>query len=204
MDWKTFIIPVIGLAVWLLAQMMGREVNKRPTRTPPPKPPEEEPSAQSGPRWQRPAPPAPPAEPAPRPQQTSAELERFLREVRRRQQAATPKPREVEVSRPQPTPRPVVLAPAPVRPVQAAEPPRPRPTVIPEALPAPTSTLPTQTLPVLSAPPAPTTVSAPTSRPSSIAARQVRALVQSRHSLAAALVLREIFDKPLSRRPRRR
>lgn len=184
MDWQAWIIPVIAVGVYIVSQLMSREANKRPAARPtppPPRPPEE-----------------PAAKPGQRPARVSTEMDRFLEEVRRRQKPP-PKPREAD--QPQPSPRPAATIP-----VRIPEPVRTRVSkpaeVIPRAIPV-LKAVPLPAAPELSAPPQPAVVAMPPPRPATKAVLQVRELLKNPQGLAAALVLREILDKPVSCRPRR-
>lgn len=192
MDWVKWAIPLVVVGVYIVSQLAAqlRDAKRRPNRNLPPTRPDDSPSTPPRPRAQRPSP----------------EMDRFLEEVRRRQQPPPAQPRPVqERPRPQPSPRPVVLAPAstsaPARPVVRTSP-RPPNRKIPEAVPAAIATLPTQTLPVISAPPPPppTRVSVSADKPASAAVYQVLDLLRDRQSLATAVLLREILDPPLCRR----
>ena len=172
-DWLQFIIPLALAVLYLLGHIVS--------------------SYQEQARQQQPRPPARPAPPS-----DDAERERRARELQRRIDEARQRRRELEEAAPRnageksspfgpPEVPAVVLVqrrPVPPPPVRAPEPP---PVVVP---PPPVPVAPIRTVAPLPAAP----VGAST--------RQVVALLRDRNSLAAAWLLKEILDRPVSRRPR--
>lgn len=181
-----WLIPLIGVAVWIISQIASnqREAARRLPRSQPPRLPDDFPEADN---------------PKPQPK-ASAELDRFLEEVRRRQQTP-PRPEPV-----QPRPRAPVVEPvrpkkAPPSPASAFQPIKIRgiPAEEPVAVALPVVPQPTPAVPT------PITVPPSVSKPAaSQAILQVQSLLRQRRSLASAMLLREIFDRPVSQRPRRR
>ncbi|MFO0879721.1 MAG: hypothetical protein U0840_20430 [Gemmataceae bacterium] len=212
MDWKVIIIGLIPLAVFILSTIF-RSVeeardNRKP-RTPPDFPPQ--------PARRRPG----------------SELDRFLQESRqRRDKPPAEKPRQVEPSPPPvatPTlwpetssPDPTPLAPRPdktaARPTQPAparkqkDPParRAQPAIVApsrppatvEALPQHPAPPPAPALPTAlpAPPPAPVNAARPAGSP---ALTRVLGLLRSGDGLAAAMILHEVFEPPLSKRHHR-
>ncbi len=195
MDWKVILIGLIPLAVWILSTIFRgiEEEEQVPPRA-------RDPQGRL-PRGSR------------RPQ---TELERFLEEARRRREAAPP--RQVEASlptlpisepvSPPPPPPPPPLPPAPRAPSATVADSSPAPRTPskrtnkprqsePAVDPAPrsTSTRPEKSVEVTIAP-------APSlSKPKPPEALQrILNMLRDKESVKAALVLREIFDRPLSLR----
>ena len=174
--WEVLIIPAIALVVWILTTLFRGAEN-----------------AQLPPRRER-------DEFAPTRPATS--LDRTLEEARRR--------RQPPVRRPLPRPevrRPVLLEEvkepprprAPAKPIvlQLAEPEPPRPQPRPEFAPAPPPRAPAAALPAPVA-----DVARVVPQPASPVLAQVRQLLRSPRSAAAAFVLREILGPPRCRRRR--
>src|SRR5262245_7228541 len=207
MDWIKWLIPLIALAVWVLSNLArNREEPRRPTRSSPP-------AGGSG---------DPPSTPRRR---SSAEIDEFLQEVRRRrevneQRKVKKAPANQEPRRPVEAPRarPSLSIPEPVMP--PAPPPPPPPVVPVPAISLPriptASTLAKEEIVVarvVSEPvkpaqrtvqPAPTvTVTARRIGPPATP-KQILQMLRNPQALARAIVLREIFEPPLSRRPPRR
>ncbi len=128
MDWIKWLIPLIALAVWIIANLVkNRDQDRRPSRTTN-RPPSDEGAGEG-----------------PRPRRTPAEIDEFLQEVRRRREAAdrrksgrtlepmpqTPAAVVIETPRPRSTtPRMTIdeavpVPPPPAPPMPAAPPPLP-------------------------------------------------------------------------------
>jgi len=212
MDWVKWLIPLIALAVWIISNLArNREEPRRPAR----------PSTPAGGSGE------PPNGPRSGPRRSSAEIDEFLQEVRRRREAneqrkaARKAPVKPEARRPveTPRPRPSLAMPEPVTP---PAPPPPAPAapafittlprvpgaapgvareevvvarVISEPAPVPAA-IPATPAPAL---PVPVRRLGPPAAP-----RQILQMLRNPQSLARAIVLREILEGPLSRRPRRR
>ncbi len=200
-DWITWLIPLIALAVWVLANLArNQQDQRRPGRTNP----------------------APPAEPTgPRPRRTSAEIDDFLSEVRRRRGVTEQKKetaKKVAVSAPAETPRarPSLAVPQPVTPQaklparSTSPPPRPRADEFaPPPLPALVPTAEEVVVARIVQP------GAPDPRAGSQPALPRRVLLggfanpwqllqflRNPQTLATAVVLREVFEPPITRRKR--
>ncbi|MFO0928065.1 MAG: hypothetical protein U0736_13680 [Gemmataceae bacterium] len=189
MNWAFWAIPLIGLAVWVLSTIF-RDLDERMEKERRAK----RETADAGGR-------------ARVPRQSNNELDRFLEEARRRRESAPKKRAEKPPRQQQP-----VLTAQPVDPPRrkpmAAPVERPVPTMKPAeevqavlATPAPTVTPPPSAAPVPAARTASRGEAPPRRPPAAIA--QLRNLLGDRNSLAAAFLLREVFDAPLSVRRRR-
>jgi hypothetical protein len=199
-DWRIVIIPLIPLAVWIIASIFrsldeGKE--KERGRRPGDRSTDES------------APPRPPRRPA-------SEMDRFMQEARQRRtvsrarqsQAApesAPKPPVVKPLREEPpleaipveVPRPAPRAPEPPRPVEQPRPvERPQPTAVPVAKLVPAER---PSTPAPPPPPPPPTVVLPAAPLSPVAAR-VRALLRDQVALQSAFVLHEVLGRPKCRR----
>ena len=178
MHWEILIIPLIALGVWILGTLIKGEDerNKRGTRG-------AGGSVRRGPT-RRPV----------------TDLDRFLEDARRRREAE-----ERQRTLPVPPSRPTIS-----RPPLRERPSKPRETP-PRIVPAmPSTESPPLAVPVArpveepvaqASPPPPAPPSLSQYRPSPIA-RQVHALLSSPQSAGAALVLREILDRPRCMRRR--
>ncbi len=201
-DWVGLLIPLIIAAVWILNQLVKNRED--PRRKPPPLPaPGED-------------------EPGPRPRRTASDVDKFLDEVRRRRARAEGREASAPVQAP-PRRRPPVRQPVPEvqrtfpPPSQVPPPlPRTRPPAPPfsSSLPAPRippredilvaevvslSPAPAHRLTGLA--PAPVLVPVPAVRATaSTPLAETLSLLKKRQTLAAAVVLREIFGPPLSAR----
>lgn len=191
MDWKVLIIGLIPLAVFILSTIF-RSVEEAQEARRPPRVPEE-----GGPRKVR---------------RPTSELDRFLEEARKRREkqpvaenethveiVLTPPPPPPPAEKPAEKPRPRVeerpRKPREAPPRRKVEAPRVK---IPEALPV--EPTPSGTVsPPLAAP----AIVAPHSPPS-VSLLRVMNLLRERDSLTTALVLHEIFDRPVSQRRRGR
>jgi hypothetical protein len=176
MGWEILVIPIIGVAVWIISTLIrGSEDAKR---------------GESAPRK--------------RPEKVT-DLDRFLREVQRRREAAEREeqlPRRLEPEeeervqrRPQPPPGrrppPDEEAIAVVIPVEAV--------AVPPPLPA------APVLRTIAAPPLPVWLADPASAPEprrreSAAPAGLRDLLRSRDGLRTAMILREVLGPPLALR----
>jgi hypothetical protein len=211
MNWTAWIIPLIALAVWVISNLAknAQEQQRRPNRPTPGTPP---------------ANPNAPEASGPKPQRTAAEIEDFLREVRRRREVADGK-KTKKVIPPPPPPRPVqpvrsrpsLEAPIPMAvPIRPDRPDRPQATPAtprrenqaPLPIPVAEEVVVAQVAP--SAYAGPSTVSAPRTNMgrgvqlgvSSGAAGHFLKLLRDPQSMKTAIMLREILDKPISRRGR--
>jgi hypothetical protein len=179
-----WLIPVIAVGVWLLAALIRGATLKGKAMPP-------EPDPQGRPR-RRPS---------------STEIDRFLEEVRRRQQAQRRRRDEDEAPEVQPVfvePSPRPLPPPVRRPSQA---PRPRinveplvvqPVVVSEVIPM---ALPAEPRRATTIAPAPTVESTPQKVPGHLT--ELHRLLRSPQGLRAALVVNEILGPPRCRRRRR-
>jgi hypothetical protein len=205
MEWVKWVIPLIALAVWILTSLIKsqqEEPRRRSTTRFPPQP-------QGGEEGT-----------GPRPRRTSGEVEQFLEEIRRRRESGV-KPAEVEqrprpvvreappvivveAPRPRPAPRTPPALPPKRQPPRREEPatPRKRPAVTEEVVVARIVSTP----PITVAAPPPPAASAITLAvsPTAPAARQFLDLLKNPQSMRVAFLMREILDRPVSRRPRRR
>jgi hypothetical protein len=207
MEWLKLLIPLIAVAVWILSHLAGNQQNQR--RQAP-----------------RPQPPFDPDQEPRHPGRAASELERFLEDVKRRKEMeqvpeAILIAEEVAPPRkaPPPLPRPVeqrrksvpigVKPPQRRRELAALVQPLP-------VTPAPTSrtvTMPSSAVAEVQAPqatqappPPPQALHRPEALPTkaskSEAVKLVQHLLRNRQALAGAFLLREILDKPLSKRRR--
>jgi hypothetical protein len=193
-DWKLLIIPLIPLAVWIIAtifQSLGEQQEK-----------EKEQERRRTPR--------PDGMPRGDPKPTAArrpgsDLDRFLQEARQRRTVS--RAGRTELDRPplrQEAPPPVVDVPVAV-PVEVARPiPRPEPPPAPVAEPprrvAPIATPAPPPPPEPAPPPRPVVVSPTTAVPVSPVVARLRALLRDRTSLQTAIALREVLDRPKCQR----
>jgi hypothetical protein len=202
MGWANWVIPLIAVVVWILANLarLPKETPRPPVRKPP-LPPRE------GDQQTSTAPPR-------------SEVERFLAEVNRRRQASVQRRRA-----PQPEPPPTALPAAPPEAIRRREEARRREDVLarrnaPSAPPSPRrppTLSPPRSVPVIVAvpevvpvaPPQPVVevvalpapeAALPIVRPTSRTASRVVALLRDPVSLPAAFLLHEIFQPPLSQR----
>ncbi len=182
MDWPVLVIALIPVAVWILATIFRgvEEANEK----------------------NRPRPRGDGAQ-VKVPRRPSGELDRFLEEARRRRDPAQKPRREptpAEAALPERVPPPVEK-PAPRPPARREEHrPRTRPRVeIP--IPAPPVVVVTTPAPAPEPvpPPPPPRLAAPP-RPVSPVAKRLGAMLRDRDSLALAVILREVFDRPVSQR----
>ncbi|MCS7044967.1 MAG: hypothetical protein NZO58_01295 [Gemmataceae bacterium] len=200
-DWVQWIIPVVALAAWIIHQLASsqqQQAKKAPAARPDDRPP------------------APPR------RRASQELEQFLREAKQRklrsvelaedEVVVVAEPVELPPAAPIPQRTPVRRDPLPVRRV---EPPRRVELAEAEAAGAVPLTPQAKVVEAPSSPPAPPPGPA---RPEDAYAQQgrlarrgvsplaplVRQLLSNRRSLQAAFVLRDILDRPLSKRRGRR
>ncbi len=192
MDWKLLIIPLIPLAVWIIAtifQSLGEQQQKEKEQE----------------RRRTPRPDARPrGEPKPAAARPGSDLDRFLQEARQRRTVS--RAARAEPDRPplrQEAPPPVVDVPVAV-PVEVA-----RPVPRPEPRPAPPPEPPRPAAPVATPAPAPAAEPAvpqapivvlPTPPPVSPVVARLRALLRDRSSLQTAIALREVLDRPKCQR----
>jgi hypothetical protein len=211
--WELWGVLIVGAAVWILGHLLrqgAEEENRRgPGRPPPPA--------------RRPD--RPPGHPG-RPPQPSTELDRFLQEVARRKQAVEQQrsreaaQKQQQQARRQVRPRPEtsdrpprrrgaeavpeVLPVEPIRRPPSVE--RPLETRVPVAQPvrrveAPPPVVAAEVAEVL--PAASARVFPPTARQAPAPALQkLAAMLRTRDDLQAAIMLREVLDRPISRRRR--
>jgi hypothetical protein len=178
--WTWLIVPVMMFVLFVLSQIMKRDEDKpRPRRQPQPR--------------------RDPAEPQ-QPQDQRGDLQRFLDEVQRLRERAEQK--KQEASSPWAPPRPV----QPVIVPEAGQAQRRKPVVkavkkeeVLEVVPVDTAT--EQPARILIAA---SREHARPARPVSPAAKQLLALLRSPSSLATAVLLKEVLDRPLCLRNERR
>src|SRR5262245_21081185 len=185
MDWISYLVITLFVAVYILNQLAKSQQRKAPPRAER----EEEEAPQ---RRRRPM----------------TQLEKFLEDMQRRKEGedvrtAAPIYEAVEVPpkpAPPPLPRPLEQRRKPAVPVVKKPPRRVDARVVIEPSPPAPESQPPQ------APEAPQPVhrpeALPAKAPQSPAVKMVRALLKNRQSLGAAFLLREIFDRPRCRRPR--
>jgi hypothetical protein len=217
MEWVKIVVPLIAVAVWILANLarVPREQPRSPVRKPPlpPKDSDQPPS---------------PSRPG------TSGVDRFLEEVARRRREAAERRRAGPADRsPAPPEERRSESPAPVRPAtppvvipvarraprsRPAVEPRPRsraaepPRAVPELIPARARPVVVEVVEVqpLAPPPVPALVAATAfpsttvARPTPRVASQTLALLHDPRSLSLALVLHEILEPPLCRRYSRR
>jgi len=221
MDWVKFVVPLIAVAVWILANLarMPREQQRPVVRRPSPRPLDR------------------PDNPTAAPQRTATDVDRFLEEVaRRRQEAAerrqvgpaeTPPLSLEQREKARPSAPPVVVpvarrAATPERQAESRKKPRfsERPRALPEVLPARPRPRVVEAPPITEFPgaaPAPPSASPPVPAPTETAAppgaampsaadaspvAQVLGWLRGGNTLPACIILHEIFQPPLCRRPR--
>jgi hypothetical protein len=218
MEWVKFVVPLIAVAVWILANLA--RAPKEPPRPPARRPPVPPPDVQG-----KQAPPSPPTD-----------VDRFLQEVaRRRKEAAerrqagpselAPLGREEPKADkpPPPVAVPVEVVPAPrrlaprerlpekkskprsaetSRDIPEVRPVRSQPRVL-EVVQVPAPPPPGPVAPPPGPPPAPTADANP-GQVTPTAASQVLALLANQATLPVCFLMHEIFQPPLSRRPSRR
>lgn len=194
MDWVQWVIPLIAVAVYIISALAKPKDEVRPRTQFPPLP-------QGG-------------DPAERPssRRTPEEIDRFLEEVRRRKKSAEqqrekkPIPPVIVQERPRPAPAVPVPTPKRERP-RLAEPPRPQ---LPPARPLPAprprepEPLPVPMAEVIEAtvalqPPAAAVVARPSVSP---VAQSLTGMLRNPSTLAAAIMLKEVLDRPLCKRRR--
>jgi hypothetical protein len=180
MDWVTFVIPLIAVAVWILSHLANQQQElRRPPRVPPPRRP----------------PPINEATSSPVAGSKPEEENKYREEMDRKR--VKPPPRTI----PRPRPR--------------RQEPLPRPTLVLTPLPPPLPPLLSKSeefIPSIAVPTAPLVVEpmAQVGPPPIVAGkpnaalRNLRDLLRKPENLAGALVLKEIFDLPIAKRPRRR
>jgi hypothetical protein len=181
MGWEVLVIPIIGVAVWIISTVLrGAEEAKRG------------------------------AQPGRKKPEKVTDLDRFLREVQRRRESAEREEqrsrqveREEEEERVERRPRPQPSRPAPV--VEEAIPvviPVEAVAVAPPIVAAPVlRTIEAPPLPVMLAEPAPAPPTTPRRQP--VAAAGLREMLRSRDGLRKVMILREVLGPPLALRRRR-
>jgi hypothetical protein len=180
MGWEVLVIPIIGVAVWIISTVI-----------------------RSAEEAKRGGPPAAKKRP-----EKVTDLDRFLREVKRRREPSEgeePRPRRVEREaederierrRPRPSPPSAVVEEA----IEAI------PVVIPvEAVPVAQPFSAAPVMRTIEAPPLPTMPSEKSAAPlqqqrEQVAAAGLKELLQSRDGLRKAMILREVLGPPLARR----
>jgi hypothetical protein len=201
MDWIKLAIPLVVLAFWILGHLLRNQQEEAPpmSRRLPPRPDGDPPGT--------------------RPRRTTTDVERFLEEVRRRregqpsnltqeeEEAETGRSKDATSTRPVPPARPVLPVPRPVEPVQRPPLKRPLlrepPAVVPVPPPAEEVVVarlvagPGEVAPPRSGPPPVPSSLLDMKAPSAV---QLLHFLKSRQSIATAVVLREVFEAPLSRR----
>jgi hypothetical protein len=183
MDWMSLAIPLIAVAVWIFSHLAGQQKEQRPPLRLPPRPR----SSEDLRTTERPSKPE--------------EDIKYLEEMARKREK-----KDLPARRPLPQPRP-----RPHRPTQ----PPPIPSVL-LATDAPRKTGGKRTLeaiPVLVAQTAPVNVepvlkigklTSPTATATSPAVQNLLELLKKKDSLVTAMLLKEVLDLPLAKRPRRR
>jgi hypothetical protein len=201
MDWVQWLIPLVALAVYILSNLAKGQEESRTNRLP--RPPRSDEAVET----------AELAEP-PRQRRSQEEIDRFLEEVRRRKKTIEP-PQNKPLSRPttapsQERPRPV---PPPLPKVKLPPPPlpeRPRPGDAPRpATKPPSRKREPEPIPVVEAlevthvplQPPPALVGPLVN---SLALQNLKSLLANRQTMATAILLKEILDVPLSKRPPRK
>jgi len=198
MDWITYLVLLLIAAGYILNHLAKNQQQNAPPR--------------------RPLPPLDP-DAEPRPRRATTQLEKFLEDMQRRKEGedvrtAAPIYEAVEVpDKPGPPPLPrsaeqrrkgatIGSKRSPRRPEPAIVIERQAPLAMPSSVPA--AVQPNQALPP--PPDAPLAIHRPEALPSrapqSPAVKMVRALLKNRQSMGAAFLLKEILDRPRSRRPR--
>jgi hypothetical protein len=183
MDWVQWIIPLIAIAVWILSNLARSKEDKPPVQRR--------------------------SEDAPQPiRRSPEEVDRFLEEVRRRKRNAEgpKKPgRTSAPDRPRPGPPPLPRTPTERPRVSERPPPTSKPLPPPrrqeaeaipvaEVLEVAVANQPPRALATLAA-------GRPTTVPPAVQA--LKSLLLDRQNVAAAIVLKEVLDQPLCKRPRR-
>jgi hypothetical protein len=216
MEWLKLIIPLIVAAVWIISHLAAGNQEKQ-QRRPPPRPlPPDDPNQEG----RRPRRASAELEQFLEEVKRRKELEQIpeailVADEPPRVPPPLPLPRPVEPRRDEPRRRsvPIGSKPAqrrlePVVVVPPVPPPLPRPAAMPA--PAPVQVVePVRLTPVPPPPPPPPPAAPAGSRPEVISTKArseaiilVHELLRKRRSLAGAFLLREIFDKPLSKRRR--
>jgi hypothetical protein len=180
MGWEVLVIPIIGVAVWIISTVIrGAEEAKRGGPPPGRKRPEK-----------------------------VTDLDRFLRDVQRRREAAEREERrpsrvereeeEERIERRRPQLRPSQTAPVVEEAIPVVIPVEPVPVAQPVVVAPVLRTIEAPPLPVMAAPvgPAPS----PPRRPPVVAAAGVRELLRSRDGLRKVMILREVLGPPLALR----
>jgi hypothetical protein len=182
MDWIKLAIPLIAVAVWILSNLASQQKEiRRPPRVPLPPP-----------RPRDPLDPLPTATTQP----AAVDQYRDALERQREKKTALPKPApKVRSRRLDPLPKPPRVPPVPVPPPPPVRAPQPTPPALeptPSLAPSP---------PASQKPPATREATATSAAPPF---KRVLQLLKTRDSLATAFLLREILDRPVAKRPRRR
>jgi hypothetical protein len=212
--WEVWLVLIVGAAVWIVGHLLKQSAEEDSKRGPrPPVPPNRRPGAPPGQQPGRP--------------QSSSELDRFLQEVARRKQAAEQQ-RGREAAQKQQARRPArpgqqtsdrsprrradvvpeVIAVEPVR--QRATVDRALETTVPVAQPArrvepPATVFPAEVVEVLlpAAPAASARLFPATRRQTaSPTLQKLAGMLHNKDDLRAGILLREILERPLSRRRR--
>jgi hypothetical protein len=189
MDWPQLLIALVVIAVYLLKHILSGQQETLVRRDAP----------------RESEPPAPPVLTAEQSDvemaQRETEMDGRLGEYRKRR-------KEMEAGRP-PSEPPVVVVPRPVPRYEpgappapeARRPPRPEPPRVERKLPRRQDAIPVAT--PVAPPPADVLLQASVARPAPRAVRKVVELLRDRDTLAAAFLLKEILDRPLSQRRQR-
>jgi hypothetical protein len=170
MGWEILVIPIIGVAVWIISALIrGSEQAKR-----------EEPTGRK------------------RPEKVT-DLDRFLREIQRRRESAEREDeKEPRVERRRPEPRPARRRPPEEEEIPVVIPVEPVAVVQTVALAPVLRSIEAPPLPVLPAEPLP--APQPRPRRESAAPAGLRELLRSRDGVRKAMILREVLGPPLARR----
>jgi hypothetical protein len=178
MDWVSLAIPLIAVAVWIFSHLAGQQNETRPPLRPAPRPRN-------------------PLDPQASGLPTRPEEDNKYREEMARQREN----KNIPTRRPLPQPKQQ----RPKRPVAGPKPP-PLPAILLPSQPAINNqgvtmdALPLTVEPVIKI----GQVAAPMEKPKSAAVKNLLELLKKKDSLTTAMLLKEVLDLPLAKRPRRR
>ncbi len=178
MDWVSLAIPLIAVAVWIFSHLAGQQKETRPP-------------LRSAPRPRNPLDPQASNAPS-RPEEDN----KYREEMGRQRENKT-----IPARRPLPQPK----QPRPKRPMTGPKPP-PLPAILLPSQPASNiqdialDALPLTVEPVIKI----GQVAAPIEKPKPAAVKNLLELLKKKDSLTTAMLLKEVLDLPLAKRPRRR
>ncbi len=178
MDWVSLAIPLIAVAVWIFSHLAGQQKETRPPVRPAPRP-------------RNPLDPQAPGTLS-RPEEDN----KYREEMGRQREN-----KNLPARRPLPQPK----QPRQKRPMVGSKPP-PLPAILLPTQPASynqgvaTDALPLAVEPVIKM----GQIAAPMERPKSAAVKNLLELLKKKDSLTTAILLKEVLDLPLAKRPRRR